>query len=225
MGIAQGLDYEFDMDSAEEAIAWYNKTLKEGIKNKIKQQDKSVLDLAYSKEIVGNNVKTITLREYIASQIGNDSMTIKFNKDLLIESNGKEFIMNSNFEVKSLGAAIVEPGPKEEGGSENSSSKYQEKLSDGTKFSDAMLKLLDTENRKAIKEMFEDVSDVNFDQLLVSLTQIFNSNKSDEEIQKSLEDLSNNNETYSGALDPYIQIMAANEDKHFQEIDKILREC
>jgi hypothetical protein len=91
-------------------------------------------------------------------------MTIKFNKDLLIESNGKEFIMNSNFEVKSLGAAIVEPGPKEEeGGSENSSSKYQEKLSDGTKFSDAMLKLLDTENRKAIKEMFEDVSDVDLD--------------------------------------------------------------
>jgi len=36
MGMAQGLDYEFDMDSAEEAIAWYNKTLKEGIKNKIK---------------------------------------------------------------------------------------------------------------------------------------------------------------------------------------------
>jgi hypothetical protein len=91
-------------------------------------------------------------------------MTIKFNKDLLIESNGKEFIMNSNFEVKSLGAAIVEPEPKgEKGGSENSSSKYQEKLSDGTKFSDAMLKLLDTENRKAIKEMFEDVSDVDLD--------------------------------------------------------------
>lgn len=225
MGIAQGLDYTFDMDSAEEAIAWYNKTLKEGIKNKIKLQDKNVLDLAYNKEIVGNNVKTTTLREYIASYIGSDSMTIKFNKDLLIESNGKEFIMNSNFEVKSLGAAIVEPGPKEEGGSENSHSKYQEKLSDGTKFSDAMLKLLDAENRKAIKEMFEDVSDVDLDQLLVSLTQIFNSNKSDEEIQKNLEDLSNNNETYSGVLDPYIQIMAANEDEHFQEIDKILREC
>jgi hypothetical protein len=109
-------------------------------------------------------------------------MTIKFNKDLLIESNGKEFIMNSNFEVKSLGTAVVEPEPKEEGDSENSSSKYQEKLSDGTKFSDAMLKLLDTENRQAIKEMFEDVSDVDLDQLLVSLTQIFNSNKSDEEI-------------------------------------------
>ena len=225
MSVAQGLDYTFDMDSAEEAITWYNKTLKEGIKNKIKQQDKSVLDLAYNKEIVGNNVKTTTLREYLSSQIGSDSMTIKFNKDLIIESNGKEFIMNSNFEVKSLGAAIVEPGPKEEGGSENSNSKYQEKLSDGTKFSDALLKLLDTENRQAIKEMFEDVSDVDLDQLLVYLTQIFNSNKSDEEIQKSLEDLSNNNETYSGALDPYIQIMAANEDKHFQEIYKILREC
>ena len=84
MGIAQGLDFEFDMDSAEEAVAWYNKTLKEGIKNKIKLQDKNVLDLAYNKEIVGNNVKTTTLREYIASQIGNDSMTIKFNKDLLL---------------------------------------------------------------------------------------------------------------------------------------------
>jgi len=79
--------------------------------------------LAYSKEIVGNNVKTITLRDYIASQIGSDSMTIKFNKDLLIESNGKEFIMNSNFEVKSLGAIIVEPGPEAEGES-NESSKY-----------------------------------------------------------------------------------------------------
>ena len=225
MGVAQGLDYTFDMDSAEEAIAWYNKTLKEGIKNKIKLQDKNVLDLAYSKEIVGNNVKTTTLREYLSSQIGSDSMTIKFNKDLLIESNGKEFIMNSNFEVKSLGTTIVEPGPKEEDGGENSSSKYQEKLSDGTKFSDAMLKLLDAENRQAIKEMFEDVSDVDLDQLLVSLTQIFNSNKSEEEIQKNLEELSNNNETYSGVLDPYIQIMAANEDKHFQEIDKILREC
>jgi hypothetical protein len=55
------------MDSAEEAIAWYNKTLKEGIKNKIKLQDKNVLDLAYSKEIVGNNVKTTTLREYLSS--------------------------------------------------------------------------------------------------------------------------------------------------------------
>ena len=224
MGIAQGLDYEFDMDSAEEAIAWYNKTLKEGIKNKIKQQDKSVLDLAYSKEIVGNNVKTITLRDYIASQIGSDSMTIKFNKDLLIESNGKEFIMNSNFEIKSLGAVIVEPGPGTEGES-NESSKYQEKLSDGTKFSDALLKLLDNKNRNSIKEIFEDVSDMDLDQLLVALTQIFNSNKSDEEIQKDLEQLSNTNETYSGVLDPYIQIMAANEDKHFQEIYEILRKC
>ncbi len=224
MGIAQGLDYEFDMDSAEEAIAWYNKTLKEGIKNKIKQQDKSVLDLAYSKEIVGNNVKTITLRDYIASQIGSDSMTIKFNKDLLIESNGKEFVMNSNFEITSLGAVIVEPGPETEGES-NESSKYQEKLSDGTKFSDALLKLLSNENRKSIKEIFEDVSDMDLDQLLAALTQIFNSNKSDEEIQKDLEQLSNTNETYSGVLDPYIQIMAANEDKHFQEIDEILRKC
>ena len=224
MGIAQGLDYEFDMDSAEEAIAWYNKTLKEGIKNKIKQQDDSVLDLAYSKEIVGNNIKTITLRDYIASQIGSDSMTIKFNKDLLIESNGKEFVMNSNFEITSLGAVIVEPGPETEGES-NKSSKYQEKLSDGTKFSDALLKLLSNENRKSIKEIFEDVSDMDLDQLLATLTQIFNSNKSDEEIQKDLEQLSNTNETYSGVLDPYIQIMAANEDKHFQEIDEILRKC
>ena len=224
MGIAQGLDYEFDMDSAEEAITWYNKTLKEGIKNKIKQQDKSVLDLAYSKEIVGNNVKTITLRDYIASQIGSDSITIKFNKDLLIESNGKEFVMNSNFEITSLGAVIVKPGPGTEGES-NESSKYQEKLSDGTKFSDALLKLLNNKNRNSIKEIFEDVSDMDLDQLLVALTQIFNSNKSDEEIQKDLEQLSNTNETYSGVLDPYIQIMAANEDKHFQEIYEILRKC
>lgn len=224
MGIAQGLDYEFDIDSAEEAVNWYNKTLKEGIKNKIKQQDKNVLDLAYSKEIVGNNVKTTTLREYIASQIGSDSMTIKFNKDLLIESNGKEFIMNSNFEIKNLGAVVVEPNLEAEK-QINESSKYQEKLSDGTKFSDALIKLLDNENRKAIKEMFEDVSDVDLDQLLVTLTQIFNSNKTDEEIQKDLEQLSNTNETYSGVLDPYIQIMSENGDQHFQEIDKILREC
>ena len=70
-----------------------------------------------------------------------------------------------------------------------------------------------------------DISEQDLDELWTILNQVFNSNKTDDQIQKDLEQISNSNATYSEAVMPYIEMMLGGEDTRFDEIYKILREC
>lgn len=206
-GIMLGQDFEFDLDSADKAISWYNNTLETHIKNKINLREKDVLDSPFKITLLGTALQTTTLKDYIASITGSNSIEIDFAKDVIIKSNGQEYTMNDSFEIKRIGAVL-----------EEKQSKYRQKLSDGRELRKAVLDILSDKDTQT--EIINDfgVSEQDLINLYTNLDNLFNSDRSDEEIQKELENLSNSDETYSSAFMPYIQI-------NNSEIDEILNGC
>lgn len=207
IGIMSGQDFEFSLDNAEAAVSWYNTTLETNVKNKINLREKDVLDTPFKITLLGNVLHTTALKDYIASVTGSDSIEIDFAQDVIIKSNGQEYTMNDSFEIKRIGAVL-----------EENKSKYRQKLSDGREPRKAILDILSQKDTKTeiIKEFGASNEDLNT--LYTKLNELFNSDRSDEEIQKELETLSNSDETYSSAFMPYIQI-------NYSEIDKILNGC
>jgi hypothetical protein len=51
-----GQDFEFSLDSADEAISWYNNTLEIHVKNKINLKEKDVIDVPFKVTLLGTTL-------------------------------------------------------------------------------------------------------------------------------------------------------------------------
>lgn len=218
LGIDMGKNFEFDLSYEYEALNWYNSYLKDSIRMGINMRRNNVLDKIFKATSTNGNVITTTLRTYIASQIASDNFTLEFGKDVTIISNGVHYSMDEDFNITRIGETI-----------EERSSKYTQTLPSGKKFDKVFISFLtDKEIRQTLISDYG-VTNEELDALYTSLSQIFNSNRSDEEIQTLLEQLQNEadgNNAYSSALMTYLMLQASeDENSDFAHIFNILMNC
>ena len=195
-------EWEFDSENINELINWYNDTLKDNIKTKIKDKDTEVLDriLYVQWNDDNNDIQSISLKEYISVQLNSDTFTSEFNEGLIIKYKDKVYKLNDDLKLEE-----IKTNPTK--------SKYSE-------IGEELLQILGNEDeRKKIISSFEKANEDNLIDLGNALNQIFNSsNNDDEEISKKLEILENTNTIYT---DVYIQYLNDN----YPDLVNKLYEC
>lgn len=209
LGNTVGHDFSFDMDSAQEAVAWRNKDIKENIQTAITRKNPEVLNFPYKIDLMGDVVKTTSLKEYISSNIGSDSFDVEFNEDLIIKSGGVIYTMDSDFNINKVGGEI-----------KPEVSKYDQKLSDGKTVKKAMLEILT--NKQTREELINTYNcmESDLDELYVILNSLFNSTRTEDEIKQELDKLDESNDTYSLGLLGFID-----ESENYSELNEILNNC
>lgn len=218
-GIDAYQDFEYSLDSEQEAVDWRNELNIRNIQSAIDSENSTVLDFPYKITSMGGHIKTTTLREYIINNIGSDSIDIEFRDGLIIKSKGTEYKVNDDFTITKLGTSVT-------------SSKYDQKLSNGKTVKETILNILS--NDKIRQELIEyGASQDGLRDLHRGLKTLFSSASSEEEIsvilkklgyKEDLTEMTDEDAAYDSLM-IYIGAAAEMGDAIFKELNDILINC
>lgn len=218
-GIEARQNFEYSLDSEQEAVDWRNELNIRNIQSAIDSENSTVLDFPYKVTSMGGHIKTTTLREYIINNIGSDSIDIEFRDGLIVKSNGTEYKINDDFTITKLGASIT-------------ASKYDQKLSNGKTVKETILSILS--NDKIRQDLIEyGASQDGLRDLHRGLKTLFSSASSEEEIstilkklgyKENLIEMTDEDAAYDSLM-IYIGAAAEMGDVIFKELNDILINC
>lgn len=218
-GIESRQDFEYSLESEQEAIDWRNEMNIRNIQSAIEQENSIVLDFPYKITSLGGHITTMILKEYITNTVDSDSIEIEFRNGLVIKSNGSEYKLNDDFTITKLGASVT-------------ASKYDQKLSNGKTVKDTILSMLiDDQIKQKLIEF--GASQDGLRDLHQGLKSLFSSTSSEKEISSTLkklgykEDLTEmtDEDAAYDSLMIYIGVAAEIGDVIFKELNDILINC
>lgn len=217
-GIEARQDFEYSLESEQEAIDWRNEMNIRNIQSAIEQETNTVLDFPYKITSMGGHIVTTSFRDYIISQIKTDSFEIRYRDGLIIKTKDSEYELDEDFSVKILGAPVT-------------TSKYDHVLSNGKTVKNFILELLINDNVRQECKNF-DLETQGFGSLHRGLKDLFTSETSEERINKILNEFGKDDSdertdedyAYENLL-IYISTKAAMEDNIFKELNDVLMGC
>lgn len=209
-GIEARQDFEYSLESEQEAIEWRNEMNIRNIQSAIEQENSVVLDFPYKVNSLGGHITTMTLKEYITKTIGSDSIEIEFRNGLVIKSNGSEYKLNDDFTITKLGAPAT-------------SSKYDQKLTNGKTVKDMVLSMLiDDQIRQSL---LEDTSEEAIGELHRGLKNLFKTTTSEDELSRILCNLGSGDTNEDSAWNALVVFLGMQEDGVYKELNDILINC
>lgn len=209
-GIEARQDFEYSLESEQEAIDWRNEMNIRNIQSAIEQENNVVLDFPYKISSIKGQITTVTFREYIAKTIDSDSIEIEFRNGLVIKSNGLEYKLNDDLTITKLGATVT-------------SSKYDQKLMNGKTVKDMILSMLiDDQIRQSL---LEDTSEEAIGELHKGLKNLFKTTTSEDELSRILRNLGNGDTNEDSAWNALVVFLGMHEDGIYKELNDILINC
>lgn len=209
-GIEARQDFEYSLESEQEAIDWRNEMNIRNIQSAIEQENSVVLNFPYKVSSLGGHITTMTLEEYITKTIGSDSIEIEFRNGLVIKSNGSEYKLNDDLTITKLGAPVT-------------SSKYDQKLSNGKTVKDMVLSMLiDDQIRQSL---VEDTSEEAIGELHRGLKNLFKNTTSEDELSRILCNLGSGDTNEDSAWNALVVFLGMQEDGVYKELNDILINC
>lgn len=218
-GIESRQDFEYSLESEQEAIEWRNQMNIRNIQNAIEQENNDILNFPYKTISLGGHITITTLKDYITKTIESDSIEFEFRDGLIIKSNESEYKLNDDFTITKLGASIT-------------ASKYDQKLSNGKTVKDMILSMLiDDQIKQKLIEF--GASQDGLKDLHQGLKSLFSFTSSEKEISSTLkklgykEDLTEmtDEDAAYDSLMTYIGVAAEMGDVIFKELNDILINC
>ena len=217
-GIDARQDFEYSLEYEQEAIEWRNEKNIRNIQSAIEQEASTVLDFPYKITSMGGHVVTTSFRDHIVSQIKTDSFKIEYRDGLIIKTKDSEYELDEDFSVRILGAPVT-------------ISKYDHVLSNGKTVKNFILELLISDKVRQECKNF-DLETQDFGVLHRGLKDLFNSEASEEDINKILSEFGKDDSDGRTAEDYayenliiYISTKAAIEDGVFKELNDVLMGC
>ena len=209
-GIDARQDFEYSLDSEQEAVDWRNESNIRNIQSAIDSENNAVLDFPYKVTSMGGHITTMTLRDYVTKKIGSDSIDIEFRDGLIIKSNSTEYKVNDDFTITKLGAPA-------------SSSKYDQKLTNGKTVKDMVLSMLiDDQVRQSL---LEDTSEEAIGELHRGLKNLFKTTTSEDELSRILCNLGSGDTNEDSAWNALVVFLGMHEDGVYKELNDILINC
>ena len=209
-GIDARQDFEYSLDSEQEAVDWRNESNIRNIHSAIDSENTAVLDFPYKVTSMGGHITTMTLRDYVTKTIGSDSIDIEFRDGLIIKSNGTEYKVNDDFTITKLGAPAT-------------SSKYDQKLTNGKTVKDMVLSMLiDDQVRQSL---LEDTSEEAIGELHRGLKNLFKTTTSEDELSRILCNLGSGDTNEDSAWNALVVFLGMHEDGVYKELNDILINC
>jgi hypothetical protein len=209
-GIDARQDFEYSLDSEQEAVDWRNESNIRNIHSAIDSENNAVLDFPYKVTSMGGHITTMTLRDYVTKTIGSDSIDIEFRDGLIIKSNGTEYKVNDDFTITKLGAPAT-------------SSKYDQKLANGKTVKDMVLSMLiDDQVRQSL---LEDTSEEAIGELHRGLKNLFKTTTSEDELSRILCNLGSGDTNEDSAWNALVVFLGMHEDGVYKELNDILINC
>lgn len=209
-GIEARQDFEYSLESEQEAIDWRNDMNIRNIQSAIEQENSVVLDFPYKISSLGGHITTMTLKEYITKTVGSDSIEIEFRNGLIIKSNGSEYKLNDDLTITKLGAPAT-------------SSKYDQKLANGKTVKDMVLSMLiDDQIRQSL---LEDTSEEAIGELHRGLKNLFKTTTSEDELSRILCNLGSGDTNEDSAWNALVVFLGMQEDGVYKELNDILINC
>jgi hypothetical protein len=152
----------------------------------------------------------MTLKEYITKTIESDSIEIEFRNGLVIKSNGSEYKLNDDLTITKLGAPAT-------------SSKYDQKLTNGKTVKDMVLSMLiDNQIRQSL---LEDTSEEAIGELHRGLKNLFKTTTSEDELSRILCNLGSGDTNEDSAWNALVVFLGMHEDGVYKELNDILINC
>lgn len=149
LGLSTGQDFEYSLNGAQRAVKWHTANCKYDISTKLENKNKDVLDLEFEVSLNGNQLQSITFRDYIASLVGSDSFEIEFSDGVLIKTKKDVYQLNSDFTVERLHVATPEYTDKTK-----NKSVFDSVLSNGKSAAQTMIDMLTDES--VMEELLND---------------------------------------------------------------------
>ena len=209
-GIEARQDFEYSLESEQEAIDWRNEMNIRNIQNAIEQENSIVLNFPYKITSLGGHITTMTLKEYITNIVGSDSIETEFRNGLVIKSNGSEYKLNDDLTITKLGAPAT-------------SSKYDQKLTNGKTVKDMVLSILiDDQIRQSL---LEDTSEEAIGELHRGLKNLFKTTTSEDELSRILCNLGSGDTNEDSAWNALVVFLGMHEDGVYKELNDILINC
>ena len=209
-GIEARQDFEYSLESEQEAIDWRNEMNIRNIQSAIEQENSVVLNFPYKITSLGGHITTTTLKEYITKTIGSDSIEIEFRNGLVIKSNGSEYKLNDDLTITKLGAPAT-------------SSKYDQKLTNGKTVKDMVLSMLiDDQIRQSL---LEDTSEEAIGELHRGLKNLFKTTTSEDDLSRILCNLGSGDTNEDSAWNALVVFLGMQEDGVYKELNDILINC
>lgn len=152
----------------------------------------------------------MTLKEYITKEIGSDSIEVEFRNGLVIKSNGSEYKLNDDLTITKLGSPAT-------------SSKYDQKLTNGKTVKDMVLSMLiDDQIRQSL---LEDTSEEAIGELHRGLKNLFKTTTSEDELSRILCNLGSGDTNEDSAWNALVVFLGMQEDGVYKELNDILINC
>lgn len=209
-GIEARQDFEYSLESEQEAVDWRNEMNIRNIQSAIEQENSVVLNFPYKITSLGGHITTMTLQEYITKTVGSDSIEVEFRNGLVIKSNGSEYKLNDDLTITKLGAPAT-------------SSKYDQKLTNGKTVKDMVLSMLiDDQIRQSL---LEDTSEEAIGELHRGLKNLFKTTTSEDELSRILCNLGSGDTNEDSAWNALVVFLGMHEDGVYKELNDILINC
>ena len=189
LAISWGCNVEYDIDDAKCVISWYNNCLQTHIRQKMTSNNGNILNSPFMVELKNDDLNTITLCEYIFSEIGETPIEAADCTPFIFRTSNSEYTMNTNFKISKWNFTV---------------SKYDRLLSNGQKYTDVLKDILTNKNTR--NELIENYNAADSDliELYKLLHQLTNSQRTDWQILKILEQSNLFNYIYSESLIPFL---------------------
>lgn len=209
-GIEARQNFEYSLESEQEAIDWRNEMNIRNIQSAIEQENSMVLDFPYKVSSLGGHITTMTLKEYITKTIGFDSIEIEFRNGLVIKNSGSEYKLNDDLTITKLGAPAT-------------SSKYDQKLTNGKTVKDMVLSMLIDDQIRQF--LLEDTSEEAIGELHRGLKNLFKTTTSEDELSRILCNLGSGDTNEDSAWNALVVFLGIQEDGVYKELNDILINC
>lgn len=197
-----GLDVEYDMDDANRALSWYNSSLQTYIRKEMQYDSANILNHPFMVELKNGDLNSITLCDYIFSVIGENPIEAASASPFIFRTDCCEYTMDENFKITKWRFSVSE---------------YDRELSNGQKYTDVLNDILTKANRDLISNYNASESDLA--ELYRLLHQLVNSNKTNWQILKYLEQSKLFNYVYSESILPFL---LEKKGKEYIEMTEIL---
>ena len=189
LAIDCGLDVEHDINDANRVISWYNNCLQTHIRLEMTSNNGNILNSPFLVELKKDDLNTITLCEYIFSKIGETPIEAADCTPFIFRTSNSEYTMNTDFKISKWNFIV---------------SKYDRLLSNGQKYTDVLKDILTNKNTR--NELIENynAADLDLIELYKLLHELTNSQRTDWQILKFLEQSNFFNYIYSEFLIPFL---------------------
>lgn len=186
-----GCSFEYDLLDTNEVLVWYNNSLREAIRRYMTcgYGDRPILEEPFMAEFKDGDVRIITLRDYIISDIGEEPIEVAFCSPFIFRTKTVEYKMDSDFKIAQWSFSV---------------SKYDKRLSNGKKYTDSLFDIVNNKNTRAELIDKYGVKESEIDELNGFLWHLFNSDKTDWHIIKVLQQSHYFMCTYCEWLLPYL---------------------